>query len=99
MMPMEVLASLLAALALAGPFVQRSGPQLELGGAPFRFGGANVEWLPLSDYGPASPAGPRSPTHYEVDDALATATELGARVVRAQTLADSVGCALCLEPA
>ena len=90
---------LLAALALASPFVQRTGPALTLDGQPFRFGGANVEWLGLSDYGPASPTGPRYPTHYEVDDALATAQELGARVVRSQTLADSVGCALCIEPA
>jgi mannan endo-1,4-beta-mannosidase len=34
-----------------------------------------------------------------VDDALATAHELGATVVRSQTLGDSVGCAACLEPA
>src|SRR5205085_764138 len=33
------------------------------------------------------------------DDALATAKEMGARVVRGQTMGDSVGCALCLEPA
>jgi hypothetical protein len=98
MMPMQLLGSLLAAVALASPFVQRTGPQLTLAGQPFRFGGANVEWLGLSDYGPASPAGPRYPTHYEVDDALATAQEMGARVVRSQTLGDSVGCALCLEP-
>ena len=34
-----------------------------------------------------------------MDDALATARELGATVVRSQTLGDSVGCATCLEPA
>jgi mannan endo-1,4-beta-mannosidase len=90
--------SALAALALASPFVQRSGTHLTAGGTPFRFGGANVEWLGLSDYGPASPTGPRYPTHREVNEALDTAKKLGARVVRAQTLADSVGCPLCLEP-
>src|SRR3954447_18657212 len=92
------LGSALAALALASPFVQRSGDHLTLGGKPFRFGGANIEWLGLSDYGPAYPTPPRYATHREVDEALTTAKGLGARVVRSQTLGDSVGCALCLEP-
>lgn len=97
---MALLESMLAALALAGGgFVQRSGAHLTLDGKPFRFGGANIEWLGLSDYGPASPGGPRYPTRFEVDDALDTAKEMGATVVRAQTLGDSVGCPLCLEPA
>jgi hypothetical protein len=82
----------------AGSFVLRSGPRLTLAGRPFRFGGANVEWLGLVGYGPADPEGPRYPSHFEVDDALATARELGALVVRSQTLGDSVGCELCLEP-
>jgi hypothetical protein len=81
------------------PFVQRSGTQLTLFGQPFRFGGANIEWLGLSGYGPADPDGPRYPSAFEVDDALDTAQELGATVVRSQTLADSVGCPSCLEPA
>jgi mannan endo-1,4-beta-mannosidase len=85
-------------LAAASPFVHRDGAHLTLAGKPYRFGGANVEWLGLSDYGPTSPAGPRYPTHAEVDAVLDTAKRLGARVVRSQTLADSVGCALCLEP-
>jgi mannan endo-1,4-beta-mannosidase len=83
----------------ADPFVTRSGPRLLLNGRPFRFGGANVEWLGLVGYGPASRAGPRYPTHFEIDDALATAKEMGARVVRSQTMGDSVGCARCIEPA
>jgi hypothetical protein len=82
----------------ADSFVTRSGTRLELAGRPFRFGGANIEWLGLQGYGPADPAGPRYPNHYEIDDALATARELGARVVRSQTMGDSVGCGLCLEP-
>jgi mannan endo-1,4-beta-mannosidase len=95
---MTSLPALVATLALAVPFVQQSGTQLTLAGAPFRFGGANIEWLGLSGYGPADPAGPRYPTRYEVADALDTARELGATVVRSQTLADSVGCPQCLEP-
>jgi hypothetical protein len=89
------LASAVAALA----FVHQAGTHLTLAGKPYRFGGANIEWLGLSNYGPAYPTPPRYPTHAEVDRALDTAKALGARVVRAQTLADSVGCDLCLEPA
>jgi mannan endo-1,4-beta-mannosidase len=95
---MGLMPALFAALALGAPFVQQSGTQLTLSGAPFRFGGANIEWLGLSGYGPSDPQGPRYPSTHEVDDALDTALELGATVVRSQTLADSVGCTLCLEP-
>lgn len=79
-------------------FVTRSGTRLLVDGRPFRFGGANVEWLGLVGYGPLDPAGPRYPTNFEIEDALDTALELGARVVRSQTMGDSVGCPLCLEP-
>jgi hypothetical protein len=82
----------------AQSFVTRSGTRLEVAGRSFRFGGANVEWLGLIGYGPFDPSGPRYPTHYEIDDAMATAREMGARVVRSQTMGDSVGCAPCLEP-
>jgi hypothetical protein len=81
-----------------GAFVTRSGSELRLAGKPFRFGGTNIEWLGLVGYGPADPAEPHYPSHFEIDDALATAKEMGARVVRSQTMGDSVGCALCLEP-
>jgi hypothetical protein len=82
----------------ADSFVIRSGPRLTLGGRPFRFGGANIEWLGVAGYGPADPAGPHFPSDYEVDDAMATARELGATVVRSQTMGDSVGCTACIEP-
>jgi mannan endo-1,4-beta-mannosidase len=101
-----VLAALAAPSASGAPsgrgadsFVTRSGARLLLAGRPFRFGGANIEWLGLLGYGPFDPAGPRYPTHFEIDDALATARELGARVVRSQTMGDSVGCDRCIEPA
>ena len=103
-MKLGILLAVTLALAAAAParaadsFFVRSGAQLTLNGKTFRFGGANVEWLGLAGYGPADPRGPRYPTNYEIDDALATARELGATVVRAQTLGDSVGCDLCLEP-
>jgi mannan endo-1,4-beta-mannosidase len=99
MMPVRFLGPALAALTLANPFVARTGTHLTLDGHPFRFGGANIEWLGVSNYGPASPTPPRFPTHAEVDQALATAQRLGARVIRAQTLADGVGCDVCVEPA
>jgi hypothetical protein len=82
----------------ADSFVTRAGTRLLVDGRPFRFGGANVEWLGLAGYGPFDPAGPRFPSNYEIDDALATARELGAKVVRSQTMGDSVGCELCIEP-
>ena len=61
----------------AGSFVTQSGTQLLLAGQPFRFGGANIEWLGVAGYGPADPAGPHYPSHFEVDDALATAQRAG----------------------
>jgi mannan endo-1,4-beta-mannosidase len=103
---LPLLAGLLALTGNAAPkpsaqadlFVSREKTRLVLGSRPFRFGGANIEWLGLQGYGPADPGGPRLPSHYEIDDAMATARELGARVVRSQTMGDSVGCDECLEP-
>jgi len=82
----------------ADSFVTRSGTRLLVAGQPFRFGGANVEWLGLTGYGPLDPRGPHHPSNYKIDDAMATARELGAKVVRSQTMGDSVGCAPCIEP-
>ncbi len=72
-----------------------------LDGRQFRFSGTNIEWLGLVGYGPlnfAPAPNEQFPTHYEIDDALATAKAMGATVVRAQTLGDTVGCGNCLEP-
>lgn len=88
----------LAQIAHNDEFVQRSGTKLTLGGTDFRYSGPNIEWLGLESYGPHDPIGPRYPSHFEVDDALDTAREMGAKVVRSQTLGDSVGCDLCIEP-
>lgn len=79
-------------------FVQRDGTRLTLGGETFRFSGPNIEWLGLEAYGPLDPMGPRYPSHFEVDDAMDTARAMGARVIRSQTLGDSIGCDLCIEP-
>lgn len=110
---MRIAASLAAALFLSvvaygqqvspqadsrSEFVTRAGTSLQLSGKPFRFSGPNIEWLGLEAYGPHDGLGPRYPTHFEVDDAMDTAKEMGARVARSQTLGDSVGCELCIEP-
>lgn len=81
-----------------GEFVERSGNKLTLAGRPYRFSGPNIEWLGLEGYGPHDPMGPRYADRFEVDDAFATAAEMGARVVRSQTMGDTVGCPLCIEP-
>jgi hypothetical protein len=100
---MKVLKCLLVLLILtaslhAQSFVQRSGTHLSLDGKPFRYSGANIEWLGLEGYGPHDPVGPRYPSRFEIEDGLATAAEMGAKVVRSQTMGDSVGCPLCIEP-
>jgi mannan endo-1,4-beta-mannosidase len=82
----------------ADSFVTRSGPRLRVAGRPFRFGGANIEWLGLAGYGPFDPRGPHFPSNYEIDDAMKTAREMGVKVVRSQTMGDSVGCERCIEP-
>ena len=79
-------------------FVERSGTKLTLGGADYRYSGPNVEWLGIEAYGPDDSIGPRYPSHLEIDDALDTAKLMGTRVVRSQTMGDSVGCDLCIEP-
>ena len=84
--------------AFADSFVERSGTSLTVAGKPFRYSGPNIEWLGLEAYGPKTEGGPHFPSRFEVDDALATAQEMGALVVRSQTLGDTVGCADCLEP-
>ena len=83
---------------LSQSFVQRNGTHLTLDNQPFRFSGPNIEWLGLEGYGPHDPFGPRYPSHFEIEDAFATAAEMGAKVIRSQTMGDTVGCPLCIEP-
>jgi mannan endo-1,4-beta-mannosidase len=85
----------LPAASLKSGFVIRSNTTLRLNGKPFRFSGANIFWL-----GMRGTSGENIyPTHFEVDDALATASFMGATVVRSHTLGISVGCPICIEPA
>lgn len=84
-----------APLPASAGFVRRSGSRLLLGGRPFRFGGANIYWLGLDENdGPVA-----YPTRFRIDDALETAKDMGATVVRGQTLGISTGNALSVEPA
>ena len=80
-------------------FVRRAGDHLTLAGQPYRYGGMNIEWLGLEGYGPKAKREPYMPSDFEVEDAMATAEEMGSRVVRSQTLGDTIGCPQCLEPA
>jgi mannan endo-1,4-beta-mannosidase len=94
----------LSAARYADSFITRRGSRLIVAGRPFRFAGANAESLGLRNYGPIPSVGQRFgselyPTRFEIDDELATLHEMGATVVRAQTLGDTIGCPLCLEPA
>jgi mannan endo-1,4-beta-mannosidase len=87
----------------ANSFVTRRGSRLYVAGRPFRFTGANAESLGLRNYGPILSVGQRTgseryATKYEIEDVLATLHEMGATVVRAQTIGDTIGCRLCLEP-
>jgi mannan endo-1,4-beta-mannosidase len=77
-------------------FVTRSGTSLMLNGQTFRFSGANIYWLGLEEVNTGN--GIAYPSHFQVDDALATAQTMGATVVRSHTLGISVGCSICVEP-
>lgn len=76
--------------------ITRSGAKLYNGSSPFRFAGCNCPGLGL--IWPAQEAAARYPTNSEIDDALATAVEMGATVIRSHTLGISVGSPLSLEP-
>ncbi|GLV54511.1 hypothetical protein KDH_13580 [Dictyobacter sp. S3.2.2.5] len=80
--------------AAVSGFVTRSGSQLKLNGNNFRFAGSNIYWLGLDE----NVGGVNYPTQFRVDDALDTAKEMGANVVRSHTLGISTGCSLCVEP-
>jgi hypothetical protein len=84
-----------AAHASPGPYVTRHGSALGLGGRGFRFGAANIYWLGLDE----NVGGIAYPTRFRTDDALRTARDMGATVVRSHTLGISTGDPHSLEPA
>ncbi|GAC1398999.1 MAG: hypothetical protein NVS4B12_05030 [Ktedonobacteraceae bacterium] len=77
--------------SLSSEFVMHSGSQLQLNGQPFRFAGANIHWLGLDD-------STNYPSQFRVDDALESAQDMGATVVRVHSLGISTGCSNCIEP-
>jgi hypothetical protein len=83
--------------ALAAEFVRRDGSKLYLGDRQFRFGGPNIFWLGYQGDGRLQQF--YYPSHYTVEDGLATAAYMGATVVRAHSLGISTGSPLTIEPA
>jgi len=87
------------ASAESGPaqpaFVTRSGSKLMLNGTVYRFSGANIYWGGLDD---DARDALNYPTHFRVNAALATVTEMGGTVVRCQSCGISTGSPLSVEP-
>jgi mannan endo-1,4-beta-mannosidase len=75
-------------------FVVRSGSLLMLDGKPFRFAGPNIYWLGLDE----NVDGIDWPTEFRVLNALDTAVEMGASVIRSHTLGVSVGHPKSVQP-
>ena len=72
--------------------------RLELAGKPWRFSGCNIYWLGLDENVPTNGSKIAYPTRFRVEDALGSAAEMGANVVRAHTLGVSTGNKLSYEP-
>jgi mannan endo-1,4-beta-mannosidase len=85
--------SIVAIVSGSNAFVSRDGNSLIFNGKKMRFGGANAYWLGLDQ----NDGGINYPTHFRVDDALATAKLMGATVVRSHTLGISTGNPLSFE--
>lgn len=75
-------------------FVKRNGSRFELDGENYRFSGANIYWLGLDE----NVNGVDYPTSFRIENALDTAMEMGANVIRSHTLAASVGAEKSLQP-
>jgi len=75
-------------------FITRIGSSLYEGDQPFRFAGPNIYWLGLDE----NVGGIDWPTPLRVTNALDTAVEMGATVVRSHTLGASVGDPKSLSP-
>ena len=88
-------------------FITHSGSQLLLNGQQFRFTGANIYWLGLSNVAstsggqsiPTSVNGWYYPSRWAINDGLSTAKEMGMTVVRSHYLGISVGDPLSVCPA
>jgi mannan endo-1,4-beta-mannosidase len=74
-------------------YIKRVGNILYQDSIPFRFSGMNIPWL-----GYDNSKGGEFPSKYRIEDAILTAKEMGATVIRSHTLGISVGCPTCIEP-
>lgn len=70
-------------------FVTRAGSKLLLDGSPFHFSGTNIYWLGLDENVPAGTVD--YPTDYRIRDAIDTAADMGAKVIRSDMLISSGG--------
>jgi mannan endo-1,4-beta-mannosidase len=84
----------LACPKVSGPFMSRDQAALCSDYEPLRFGGANIYWLGLDE----NVGGIAYPTRFRITDALLTAKEMGASVIRCQTCGISTGNSLSIEP-
>ncbi len=80
-------------------FITRSNSALKSGASTFHGSGPNIYWLGLLDVDEAGALNNNYPSTTEIDDALETAVEMGALVVRSLTLGSSVGNSLSVWPA
>lgn len=85
----------LVLVARCASFVKRNGSLLLLDGADFHAVGTNIYWLGLDENVP--PGTVAYPTEFRIYEALLTAKEMGATVVRAHTLGVSTGNNLSFE--
>lgn len=76
-------------------FVTRTGSRLMLDGKQYRFGGANIYWMGITD-NIQDERGPTYPTKFQIQNALEAAARMNHRVIRVHTMGISVGCERCL---
>ena len=77
-------------------FASRADFRMTLAGDPFRFGGADLDWLGgVAAGAPGAPS--RLPTTYEAEDGVLAVHAMGGTVIRAPSLVSSVDCPICLE--
>jgi hypothetical protein len=81
--------SLCAARANAMSWIRRNGTRLHEDGGPFAMVGCNIYWLGLDENVPPSTVA--YPTRFRIREALETARQLGATIVRSHTLGISTG--------
>jgi hypothetical protein len=72
-------------------WLTKSGTSLQLAGAAWRAAGADMYYLGLDDNIRDGSNNPTYPTHYRIDNVMATAKTMGFTIVRSHTLGISTG--------